>query len=696
LLFLPLLLQARVPTQSAAGSKRALTEIKLRSDPAPARIRPHETLVLQVLAYGQVTEGEQTKRIRLRVGGAKLWVQQPNGGWLSKPFRYQWKESEPFYGEENVGLAGRLLSRTTTKFTLQDAFLYTAPEQPGRYTVKAELKGKTASLTIEVTRRAPSRRTREQKSFSGESKSSDPYRRLAEHYAPFVAQETWWQPKSDYLARFDFDGDWEGENNWDNQPVGSSQAYVHYAVMETQTHWFLLYNLFHPRDYSDRCVAGTCHENDNEGLILTIAKDGSPYGRLQVMETLAHNNIYSYRADRRVKKNVHSFDGEVEFYQGSHPVIFVESGGHGIYGSRDSHARFSLGRDEFTAGTGVTYIYKGIAERPQHANHRQVGYELLSIYDQWWLRAQQGRSSRAFDAYYAYQPYGDRPRPAQAEIAGAFRGRKHGSNKAKPFWGWHDRRTRKKKVLAVGQWGLDPAYGVSRNLTLPEPFSLDYAFNPYLGIGTPSATVAEASAAPPAGPAPSVPRSPEGVTLFEHDGYTGRSEVFRASDSNLKDNPIGNDQASSIRVPPGYTVTLYKDSNFRGRSVVLRGDAPSLGPTAVGNDQVSSLRVELDSSARPPAPTREPPGPEGITLFEHDGYTGRSEVFRASDSNLKDNLIGNDRASSIRVPPGYVVTLYKDSNFRGRSVVLRGDVPALGRTAVGNDQVSSLRVERIP
>ncbi|MFB3154096.1 MAG: beta/gamma crystallin-related protein, partial [Candidatus Acidiferrales bacterium] len=123
---------------------------------------------------------------------------------------------------------------------------------------------------------------------------------------------------------------------------------------------------------------------------------------------------------------------------------------------------------------------------------------------------------------------------------------------------------------------------------------------------------------------------------------------------------------------------------------------PSLGRTAVGNDRVSSLRVELDSSACTPAPTREPPGPEGVTLFEHDGYSGRSENFQASDSNLKDNLIGNDRASSIRVPPGYVVTLYKNANFRGRSVVLRGDVPALGRTAVGNDQVSSLRVERIP
>ena len=51
---------------------------------------------------------------------------------------------------------------------------------------------------------------------------------------------------------------------------------------------------------------------------------------------------------------------------------------------------------------------------------------------------------------------------------------------AKPFWGWHDNETRDKKVLATGQWALDPAYAVTRNLTLPGPVSLRYTFNPYL------------------------------------------------------------------------------------------------------------------------------------------------------------------------------------------------------------------------
>ena len=482
LLFCSLLL-----AHSWTSGQSLVTEIKLRTDPAEARVRPYENLVIQVLAYGELTEDEETKKVRLREGDAKVEIKEEKGGWLSKPFRYQGDEIEPFYEEEDAGLGSLIFGRASRQFVLKDAFLYTAPLQPGRYRIEAELSGKTASIIIEVDSKAPSRRPREKVGFPAERPSTDPYRALAEHYAPFIAQETWFQPKSDYLARFDLDGDWRGDNNWVNAEMGSSQAYVHYAVMETDTHWFLIYNLFHPRDYSDNCVVGTCHENDNEGLILTVERDGSTHGRLLIMETLAHNNIYSYRADRRVKKNVHKPDGDVEFYQASHPVVFVESGGHGIYGSDDGHAGFSLKKDEFQAGTGVTYIYKGVAERPRHGNDRNIGYNLLPIYDYWWQRAHAGDGKgRSFDAYYVYKPYGDRPRPAEGEIAGSFLGRKFGSNKAKPFWGWHDKRTQKKKVLATGQWALDPAFGVSRNLRLPGPVSLDYTFHPFLGIGSPS------------------------------------------------------------------------------------------------------------------------------------------------------------------------------------------------------------------
>jgi len=63
--------------------------------------------------------------------------------------------------------------------------------------------------------------------------------------------------------------------------------------------------------------------------------------------------------------------------------------------------------------------------------------------------------------------------------------------------------TLKRKVLARGQWGLDPAYGVNRNLRFPdsEPFSLDYVYNPYLGVDLRAGQGAPLPAAAPEAPA---------------------------------------------------------------------------------------------------------------------------------------------------------------------------------------------------
>ena len=485
-LLLPLLIPA------AALAQLPVTAIQLHADPADAQVRPFASVVIQLRAYGEVAEGPdgEMKRVRLQRNAGAFALKDKSAGWLSKPFRFQGRDNEDFHQERGQGLGAVLLGRATGQFTLKDAVLFTAGEKYGRFRVEATRDGITASLEIVVTDYTPNVKPAERTTFPAEAPSRDKYRRLAEHYAPKVAGETWFQPKSDYLARFDLDGDWRGDNNWGRAEVGSSQAYVYYATMETQTHWFLIYNFFHPRDYSDKCIAGTCHENDNEGMILTIERDGSEFGRLQTMETLAHNNIYSYRNDRSVKKGVHRLDGDVELHDGSHPVVFIESGGHGVYGSHAGHSRYSVRQDEFSEGTGVTYVFKGKAERPRHPDDRNVGYELSPIYEHWWLRAHTGAggNNRAFDAYYAYQPYGGRPRPRLAEIAGSFLGREHGSNKAKPFWGWHDNRTRKRKVLATGQWGLDPAYSVSQNLRFRGRFSLDYTYNPYLGIGEPVAT----------------------------------------------------------------------------------------------------------------------------------------------------------------------------------------------------------------
>ena len=470
---------------AVATAQVSVTGAKVNADPEP-RVRPFETLMLQVRVYGQRSNANGTEMGRLLRGGPKVTVVE-GGGWVSKPFKYPGKDDETFL-QERASTFGGIFQSLTKDYVVQDTVLYTAPEKPGKYKVSADIEGQKGEIEIEVTSSAPTHKKPEKVSFPAERASTDPYRKLAEHWAPLFAQETWWQPKADIPTRFDFDGDWQGDNNWESIDDGTSQAYIYYAAMETETHWFLHYNAFHPRDYSDKCVVGTCHENDNEGLILTVRKDGSQFGKLELMETLAHNNVYSFSNERGIGRNIHNIDGGIDFYQESHPLVFIESGGHGIQGAQGSHSGYRFSADTFAAGTGITLIYKGSAERPRHPNDRLVGYELLSIHDHWWTKACQqesGWQDRTFDEYLAYQPTGGRPGTPCRLIGTTFYGRKESSNKAKPFWGWHDTATNKKKVIGVGQWALDPAYSVLQGLRFPAdtPFSMKYLYNPYLGIG---------------------------------------------------------------------------------------------------------------------------------------------------------------------------------------------------------------------
>ena len=410
----------------------------------------------------------------------KVILTTKNSGWLSKPFLFQEEGEKTKSGIENFIKQG--LGAASAK----DSILFTAPGKPGKYTIKITAGNLSKEVTIEVSNSAQSSNNAETYNFSSEAKSADPYFYLAEHYAPFIAQETWFNPKADYLARFDYDKNWKGDDNWENLEKGSSQAFVYYTVMETKTHWFVIYNFFHARDYSDVCIVGTCHENDNEGLILTVRKDGSKFGKIEVMETLAHNNIYSFTNDKQIKKGIHNIDEKIDFYKGVQPIIFIEAGGHGVLASSHKTSFFSSEKMDFTQNTGVTYLYKNKAEKPKNSNDRNVGYALLPIYEEWWSRGNQetDNSNETFDNFYFYEPFGNRPIASAKFIAGAFKGRTASDNMAKPFWAWHDNKTKKKKVLNTGQWALDPAYSITVSLSFPsdKPVSTEYIFNPYLQI----------------------------------------------------------------------------------------------------------------------------------------------------------------------------------------------------------------------
>lgn len=226
----------------------------------------------------------------------------------------------------------------------------------------------------------------------------------------------------------------------------------------------------------------------------------------------------------------------------------------------------------------------------------------------------------------------------------------------------------------------------------------------------------------------------QGVTLFSETNYQGDYEIFSDSISDLKGSFLGNDRASSVWVPSGYSVTLYQHKNYKGRSLTLTRGAPDLGLTPIDEFQVSSLWILREDAPPPPVvrgparwepylalavhledddvedvlavaagalivagivkavkKSRKVPGP-GVTLYEGINFSGKRETLNRNFRRMKKTRLGNDSVRSVEVPPGYEVVLYEHDGFRGDSVVLKESVEDLSRTKVGAGKVSSMRI----
>src|SRR4030095_4811162 len=146
---------------------------------------------------------------------------------------------------------------------------------------------------------------------------------VAARFAPIFYQALGDSPRSDYITNFDFDGDWRGGKNWQHAEDKSFplRAYIYYSVSETQTHFFIHYAVFHPRDYkggerkglilseiiregtrrgSDHdptglmAEAGVAHENDMEGVLIVVAKKGTKPDKVVFVEAFHHDDFAPY------------------------------------------------------------------------------------------------------------------------------------------------------------------------------------------------------------------------------------------------------------------------------------------------------------------------------------------------------------------------------------------------------------------
>jgi hypothetical protein len=132
---------------------------------------------------------------------------------------------------------------------------------------------------------------------------------------------------------------------------------------------------------------------------------------------------------------------------------------------------------------GVVYRYSGRAEVPRSLDDRDVGYALADMATTVWPRAHDVGAHRVFastfDFHGARCARFDCPRAIGDELAPA---PGHGSTGLS----WSEGPG--KGVSARGEAFFDPAWALSRRLRFGAPFSTEYRYNPYLGVG---------SAAPP-------------------------------------------------------------------------------------------------------------------------------------------------------------------------------------------------------
>lgn len=301
------------------------------------------------------------------------------------------------------------------------------------------------------------------------------YERLAERWAPVHYQDVdqtggdGLNGRSDYITAIDFDGDWDALNNWENleSNTNSVQAYCYYSVVQTSTHWFIIYSFFHPRDWVDLQDFGLdTHENDLEGILAIVkrpAQEGpNNFGDLLGLVTVYHLDFFSYNApgspltdgDEDIDGTLQMENVPEQLNTGAlHPVTAQQSKGHGIKAYPDV---------QIEGGDGIKYWPSvDVAEAPSSPNDRAVKYKLVNIFEE--------------DGLWDH-----RNDPQTFHSFGVFRGDNGSNNSANAPWKWDDGDDGSQ--LTGGELANDPAKLVNIYFDGLGNFSQTYEFNLYQDI----------------------------------------------------------------------------------------------------------------------------------------------------------------------------------------------------------------------
>ncbi len=107
-----------------------------------------------------------------------------------------------------------------------------------------------------------------------------------------------------------------------------------------------------------------------------MEKDGTHFGKLKTLETLAHDSIYLYTFNETVGSSFLRVTGIAELEDG-HPLVYVEALGHGIYGHKGASSSIYYFPRLLGGGT-VTYRVGERAEVPESTKDETISYKFDS------------------------------------------------------------------------------------------------------------------------------------------------------------------------------------------------------------------------------------------------------------------------------------------------------------------------------
>lgn len=321
---------------------------------------------------------------------------------------------------------------------------------------------------------------------------------LALRHAPVLLQKVHSRyQRADYITRVDFAHRWPDVlNNWGTVWEKRGPGYRHkltghgyYSVVETHTHYFLIYAFYHPQDWSafwksparsDQWQINQ-HVHDMEGCLAVVPKRANAdEERVEALVTVSHRDFYSYAGspigDRyAIEGWAEDVDGAIELSnrfagRGEPPhrfKLYAESGGHAIRGSKrgwGSESHIVRYRPSVTRAEAPK---ENAFEREHDANFQTVRYKLLSLFEPNGLWAHR-------DDPRVFRPDGlGRQAFVERNSDGG-----HAAGQANPPWGWDDADDRHQP----GDVAWDPARLVSGYFVGLREFSRQYIHNPYIGL----------------------------------------------------------------------------------------------------------------------------------------------------------------------------------------------------------------------